>query len=50
MNAILEFDGTYQGITFDERLALRHLFCTEDDARDTNDLLPGGPMPGGDLQ
>lgn len=50
MNGILEFGYTYQGITFDERLALRHLFCGDDDTYDRDEQPSGGSAPEGTRQ
>jgi hypothetical protein len=41
MNSRYDYDYSYQGITFDERQAIRQLFSTDDDRH----LLPE-PSPG----
>jgi len=50
MKNSIEFENTYQGITFDERMALRNLFINEDDTYAMAERLPGRSVPEGPLQ
>lgn len=50
MKNSIEFESTYQGITFDERMALRNLFINEDDTYAMAERLPGRSVPEGPLQ
>lgn len=50
MNVMLEVDYTYQGITFDERMAIRHLFLSDDDVRTMTEQPPAGSMSEGAMQ
>lgn len=50
MNVMMETDYNYQGITFDERLAIRHLFINDEDARVAPEQPPAGLLSEGTMQ
>lgn len=48
MNVMVEAEyNYYQGITFDERMAIRHLFISDDDAAEQP---PAGSLSEGTMQ
>lgn len=46
MNSRYEYDYRYQGITFDERQAIRQLFCNDDDRHLLTEPSPGAAAEG----
>ena len=50
MQNLIETDCGYQGITLDERMALRHLFDKDDDNIVTTDQLPDPSLYKGPFQ
>ncbi len=50
MNSMTDFEYSYQGITFDERMAIRHLFSNEDDTCTIAEQPPTGSLVEGPLQ
>lgn len=50
MNALVEADYTYQGITFDERMAIRHLFLHDDDGCAMTEQPSAGSLSEGTMQ
>lgn len=50
MSSRYDYDYSYQGITFDERQAIRQLFCTDDDRHLLTEPSPGAAATEGAQQ
>ena len=50
MNSATDFEYSYQGITFDERMAIRHLFSNDEDTCTIAEQPPTGLPAEGHLQ
>ena len=50
MQSMIEVEFGYQGITFDERMAIRRLFINDEDSGSMMEQNSGASLPEGHLQ